>query len=148
MSQAEPQCPVSVPDASRGTVPLQLQHALQACVWTQALYMQNLKQQVKAWETNSPSHMQLVAQHPVSLKADPDGGRGSFDSDRQQVVAGASFNAEISHSCCNISTLVTPKVVGVLCCQSFYKLLQPFPAGRSCSCYAFSSPYVSIEIIC
>lgn len=52
--------------------------------------MQNLKQQLKSWEQNSPSHMQMVQQQPFSLLGDPDmklQQLPGFDQDRQQLAA-------------------------------------------------------------
>ena len=53
-------------------------------------HMQNLKQQLKSWEQNSPSHMQMVQQQPFSLLGDPDTKMQQlpgFDQDRQQLAA-------------------------------------------------------------
>jgi len=52
--------------------------------------MQNQKQQLKSWEQNSPSHMQMVQQQqPFSLQGDPDTKMPQitgFDHDRQQLA--------------------------------------------------------------
>ncbi|KAL0049652.1 hypothetical protein WJX82_006873 [Trebouxia sp. C0006] len=50
--------------------------------------LQNQKQQLKSWEQNSPSHMQMV-QQPFSLQGDPDTKTPQitgFDHDRQQLA--------------------------------------------------------------
>lgn len=50
--------------------------------------VQNQKQQLKSWEQNSPSHMQMV-QQPFSLQGDPDTKMPQitgFDHDRQQLA--------------------------------------------------------------
>lgn len=66
----------------------------------QLLCVQNLKQQVKGWEQNSPSYMQVV-QHPFSMQVDADTKMPGFDQERQQLgnaMAGQTFCFAPSHS--------------------------------------------------
>lgn len=67
------------------------------------LCLQTLKQQLKGWEQNSPSHMQVVQQqHPFSMQLDTDTKMPQlpgFDHERQQLA-----NAMAGQTPCCFST--------------------------------------------
>ncbi len=77
-------------------------------VLTMNACMQNQKQQLKSWEQNSPSHMQMVQQQqPFSLQGDPDTKMPQitgFDHDRQQLAT-AMAGACHDDSCLTIPGL-------------------------------------------
>ncbi len=60
---------------------------------------QNLKQQLKSWEQNSPSHMQMVQQQPFSLQGDADTKMQQItglDHDRQQLATAMAGENQVN----------------------------------------------------
>ena len=82
-------------------------------VLTMNACVQNQKQQLKSWEQNSPSHMQMVQQQqPFSLQGDPDTKMPQitgFDHDRQQLAT-AMAGACHDDSCLMIPGLQSCKL--------------------------------------
>ena len=80
---------------------------------TMNAYVQNQQQQLKSWEQNSPSHMQMVQQQqPFSLQGDPDTKMlqiTGFDHDRQQLAT-AMAGACHDDSCLMIHVLQSCKL--------------------------------------
>ena len=80
---------------------------------TMNAYVQNQQQQLKSWEQNSPSHMQMVQQQqPFSLQGDPDTKMlqiTGFDHDRQQLAT-AMAGACHDDSCLMIPVLQSCKL--------------------------------------
>ena len=83
-------CKVPASNCSCVDVPQHARPAFWLTPRTTNACVQNQKQQLKSWEQNSPSHMQMVQQQqPFSLQGDPDTKMPQitgFDHDRQQLA--------------------------------------------------------------
>lgn len=96
--------------------------------------LQNQQQQLKSWEQNSPSHMQMVQQQqPFSLQGDPDTKMlqiTGFDHDRQQLATAMAGSMTLaSNSLANnaLTGVGSPRIVQVPNVSAVHALSLPPP---------------------